>query len=162
MKTIAEQITALEAKRMASASRRDAVMQKAVEEDRTTDAAEQEEFDSLDATVNAIDSDLVRLHAVEKSQASAAKPVVRAGTGEARSAIRVDTAQPKLPPGIAFARYVIAKAVSFKEMVPASEIARQRWPDHPDIELALKAAVAPGSSTTMPVHMPLNWSVGPL
>ena len=78
MKTIAEQITALEAKRQASASRRDAVMQKALEEDRTTDAAEQEEFDSLDATVNAIDSDLVRLHAVEKSQAAAAKPVIKA------------------------------------------------------------------------------------
>ena len=69
MKTIAEQITALEAKRQASASRRDAVMQKAVEEDRTTDVTEQEEFDSLDATVNAIDSDLVRLHAVEEPEA---------------------------------------------------------------------------------------------
>ena len=88
------------------------------------------------------------MHAVEKSQASAAKPVVKAN-GDARSVVRVDTAQPKLPPGIAFARYVIAKAVSFKEMCPASEVARQRWPDHPDIELALKAAVAPGSSTTL-------------
>jgi HK97 family phage major capsid protein/HK97 family phage prohead protease len=148
MKTIAEQITALEAKRMASASRMEDVMQKSLDEDRTSDAAEQDEFDNLSAQVEAIDKDLVRLRAIEKSQATAAKPVVKAN-GEARSVVRVDTAQPKLPPGIAFARYVIAKAVSFKEMQPASEIARQRWPDHPDIELALKAAVLPGSSTTL-------------
>ena len=148
MKTIAEQITALEAKRQASASRMDAVMQKSLDEDRTTDAAEQDEFDMLAAEVEAIDKDLVRLRQVEKSQASAAKPVVKAN-GEARSVVRVDTARPKLDPGIAMARYTIAKAVSFKEMVPASDIARQRWPDYPEIELALKAAVAVGSSTTL-------------
>jgi len=148
MKTIAEQITALEAKRMASASRMEDVMQKSLDEDRTSDAAEQDEFDNLSAQVEAIDKDLVRLRSIEKSQASAAKPVVKAN-GEARSVVRVDTAQQKLPPGIAFARFVIAKAVSFKEMVPADQVARQRWPDHPDIELALKAAVAVGSSTTL-------------
>ena len=42
MKTIAEQITALEAKRQASAAQMEAVMQKSLDEDRTTDAAEQE------------------------------------------------------------------------------------------------------------------------
>lgn len=162
MKTLAEQITALEAKRMASASRMEDVMQKSLEEDRTSDAAEQDEFDNLSAQVEAIDKDLVRLRAIEKSQATAAKPITKAGTDMTRSSIRVDTAQPKLPPGIAFARFVIAKAVSFKEMVPASEVARQRWPDHPDIELALKAAVAPGSSTTLATLVQPNVMAGEL
>ena len=149
MKTLAEQISALEAKRMASATRMEAVMQKSLDEERTTDQAEQEEYDNLSAEVDAIDADLVRLHRQERQQANAAKPVVKAGTDVSRSPVLVSTAQPKLPPGIAFARYVIAKAVSFKEMVPATEIAKQRWPDHPEIELALKAAVLPGSSTTL-------------
>ena len=151
MKTIAEQITALEAKRMASATRMEAVMQKSLDENRTSDTAEQDEFDNLSAEVEAIDKDLVRLRAIEKAQANGAKPVVKAGTTSEGAAARssIVVSQPKLPPGIAFARLAIAKAVSFKEMVPAHEIARQRWPDHPEIELALKAAVAVGSSTTL-------------
>ncbi|HMJ29326.1 MAG TPA: HK97 family phage prohead protease, partial [Xanthobacteraceae bacterium] len=67
MKTIAEQITALEAKRMASATRMEAVMQKTLDEDRTSDAAESEEFDRLEGEVAAIDKDLVRLRQVEKA-----------------------------------------------------------------------------------------------
>jgi HK97 family phage major capsid protein/HK97 family phage prohead protease len=151
MKTIAEQITALENKRAANAARMDAVMQKTIDEDRTTEAAEQDEFDKLAAELDAIDKDLTRLRQVEKAAAFAAKPIKAPTASEGvsvRNGISVIGA-PKLDKGIAFARYVIAKAVSFKEMVPATEIARQRWPDHPEIELSLKAAVAPGSSTTL-------------
>jgi len=61
MKTIAEQITALENKRAASATRMEAVMQKSLDEDRTTKADEQESFDTLQGEVEAIDKDLVRL-----------------------------------------------------------------------------------------------------
>src|SRR5262245_541576 len=49
MKTIAEQISALEAKRQASAARMDAVMKNSLDEDRTSSADEQEEFDTLAA-----------------------------------------------------------------------------------------------------------------
>jgi HK97 family phage major capsid protein/HK97 family phage prohead protease len=151
VKTIAEQITALENKRAASASRMDEVMQKTLDEDRTTNADEADEVDKLNAEVEAVDKDLVRLRQIERMKAFAAKPVFKAENAregaDARGGIIVT--QPKLPPGIAFARYVIAKAVSFKEMQPADLIARQRWPDHPEIELALKAAVAPGSSSSL-------------
>jgi hypothetical protein len=64
MKTIAEQITALENKRAASAARMEAVMQKTLDEERTSDAEEQEEFDRLSNDVEAIDKDLVRLRQV--------------------------------------------------------------------------------------------------
>src|SRR4029077_16649639 len=57
MKTIAEQITALENKRAASATRMEAVMQKSLDEDRTSEEAEQTEFDDLNSTVEAIDKD---------------------------------------------------------------------------------------------------------
>jgi len=149
MKTLAEQISALEARRMASATRMEAVMQKSLDEERTTNQEEQDEYDNLSGEVDAIDADLVRLHRQERQQAAAAKPVVKSGGDILRAPISVTTARPKMGPGIGLARQAIAKAVSFKEMVPASEIARQRWPDYPEIELELKAAVAVGSSTTL-------------
>jgi HK97 family phage prohead protease/HK97 family phage major capsid protein len=78
MKTIAEQLAALEAKRAANAARMEAVMQKAVDEDRTSDAAEEEEFDKLSSEVDAIDKDLVRLRRLEATKAATAKPVTKA------------------------------------------------------------------------------------
>ena len=78
MKTIAEQLAALEAKRMASAARMEAVMQKSLDEDRTTDTAEAEEIDTLSAEVEAIDRDLVRLRQIEKTKAAEARPVAKA------------------------------------------------------------------------------------
>src|SRR5262245_36538790 len=67
MKTITEQITALEAKRAANAARMDEVMKKSLDEDRTSTAEEQEEFDNLSAQVEAIDKDLVRLRKLENT-----------------------------------------------------------------------------------------------
>jgi HK97 family phage prohead protease/HK97 family phage major capsid protein len=88
MKTIAEQIAALEAKRQASAARMDAVMEKSLDEDRTTTAEEQEEFDNLSAEVEAIDKDLVRLRRLETAKAVAAKPVIKAETTQEGSLSR--------------------------------------------------------------------------
>jgi HK97 family phage prohead protease len=153
MKTIAEQITALEAKRAASAARMEDVMQKTLEEDRTSDAGEQDEFDSLNATVEAIDKDLVRLRAVEKAKAFTAKPVIKADTArdgaEARSSIMVK-AQPKLGPGIAYARMVKCMALSHKQYRPAVDIARELYgPDSIVVdELVTKAPVPAGSTIT--------------
>ena len=75
MKTIAEQITALENKRAASAARMDTIMQTTLDEDRTTNADEQDEFDRLSGEVDAVDKDLVRLRQVEKTKAVTAKAV---------------------------------------------------------------------------------------
>jgi HK97 family phage prohead protease len=88
MKTLSEQISALEAKRQASASRMDAVMQKSLDEDRTSDAAEQEEFDTLASEVEAIDKDLVRLRKLETAKASTAKPVIKAESTQQGSLAR--------------------------------------------------------------------------
>ena len=75
MKTIAEQITALENKRAASAARMDTIMQTTLDEERTTNADEQDEFDRLSGEVDAVDKDLVRLRQVEKTKAVTAKAV---------------------------------------------------------------------------------------
>ncbi|RWR16428.1 hypothetical protein D2T30_21800 [Sinirhodobacter populi] len=52
MATIAEQIAALQAARATKSARMEAVMQKSMDENRSTDAAEQEEFDTLADDVN--------------------------------------------------------------------------------------------------------------
>jgi HK97 family phage prohead protease/HK97 family phage major capsid protein len=88
MKTISEQISALENKRAASASRMDEVMQKALDEDRTTNAEEQETFDTLAAEVEAVDKDLVRLRQIERAKAFAAKPVMQIEGARAGAAAR--------------------------------------------------------------------------
>ena len=148
MKTIAEQITALEAKRAASASRMEAVMQKSLDEDRTSDAAEQDEFDKLDArsrrsTRTWCGCARSRGQGV-RGQAGASRPAPRR---RACVRSRVETAQPKLPPGIAFAQLGDRKGRSrSRRWCRHPRSPRQRWPDHADIEFALKAAVAPGSS----------------
>jgi HK97 family phage prohead protease len=80
MKTLAEQIAALEAKRQASAAQMEIVMQKTLDEDRTSDAAEQETFDTLASEVEAIDKDLTRLRKLESAKAVTAKAVARAET----------------------------------------------------------------------------------
>ena len=80
MKTLAEQISALEAKRQASAAQMEVVMQKTLDEDRTSDAAEQETFDTLAVEVEAIDKDLTRLRKLEAAKAVTAKAVARAET----------------------------------------------------------------------------------
>jgi HK97 family phage major capsid protein/HK97 family phage prohead protease len=154
MKTIAEQITALEAKRTASAARMEAVMQKTLDEDRTSDAAEQEEFDSLQGTVEALDKDLVRLRQVEKTKALAAKPVTKAEKAEDGAAMRggsiVVRTPPKLGPGIGFVQRIRAEYLSHRQYRPAGDIAAELYgPDSPvTMELMTKANVVAGSTIT--------------
>jgi HK97 family phage prohead protease len=158
MKTIAEQITALEAKRSASAARMEAVMQKTLDEDRTSDAAEQEEFDSLQGTVEALDKDLVRLRQVEKTKAFAAKPVIKAENGHdgsaARGGIISVKAPPRLEPGIGFAQRLRCEILSHRQYRPAGDIAVELYgPDSPvTLELTQKANVVAGSTISG------NWS----
>lgn len=151
-KTIAEQITALEATRAAKMARMEEVMQKSIDDGRSTDANEQEEFDELQASTEAIDKDLVRLKALERAKAGAAKPIGKIdktedGTRE-RSGIRFDP--PKLLPGIAFARLARVKALAKLDGESPRTVAKELYgEDSPVFRLLSKAAV-PAATTTDP------------
>ena len=80
MKTIAEQISALEAKRQASAARMEAVMQKIARRGSHQRCRRAGEFDTLATEVEAIDKDLTRLRKLEAAKAVTAKSVIRAET----------------------------------------------------------------------------------
>jgi len=152
MKTIAEQITALEAKRSASAARMETVMQKSLDEDRTSDAGEQEEFDNLSSEVEALDKDLVRLRKIEQAKAFAARPVIKAETAQDGAAARggsiIVKPQPKLEPGQLFAQKVKCQALSQKVFRPASEIAAEMYGSDSAIVAEFKANVPAGTSIT--------------
>lgn len=154
-KTIAEQIGSFEATRQAKSARMDEIMDASAEKGETLDAEAQEEYDGLAIELKAIDEHLVRLRERERTAAAAA--VVAKGENEDEASRSRSPAPPvghgirmqsALPKGIAFTRMVIAKLISSREYISPVEVAKQRWPDMPELQTALKAAVTMGSTTT--------------
>ena len=134
MKTVSDQIRNLENTRAAKGARMHEVATKSMEEGRSMDEAEAEEFDALDDEIKTIDADLVRLRKLEQMQVRAAAPV-DAGTQRAASASRAGApavivnreAEEKFV-GQNYTRILIAKALSIWDQgVSPSVIAQKRW-----------------------------------
>ena len=150
MKTVTEQIAALESTRAANAARMEEVMQKSMEDGRSTDAAEQEEFDTLEQENIAIDGDLKRFRALEKSKAATAKPVETVRTVEDGTANRASVQIKRtetLAPGIRFARVVKCIGMGQGSRREALEIAKEKYPHDETIINIMKAAVAAGTTS---------------
>ena len=145
-KTIQEQIAALEAQRAATAARMTEIMQKGAEDGRTTDAAEQEEFDNLETELELIDADLKRFRALEKAQIASAKPVtqeirsVEQGSA-ARGALAPVQIRKDLPKGTGFIRLMGARWLGHQRGMAPAEVAKQMFGDTPDVEMILRAGI---------------------
>jgi HK97 family phage major capsid protein/HK97 family phage prohead protease len=147
--TTAEQITAFENTRAAKDGRRVELMTKASEDGVTLDDAQTTEYDTLTNEIASVDAHLTRLRALELSQRSLAKPVVV--TPEAtRAASPVITVKANVPKGTGFTRYAMAMCATRGNRMEAIEYAKQWHDSTPEVELALKAAVAPGDTVTTP------------
>lgn len=149
MKTTAEQIAAFEAKRAAAVARMKELMDKAGEEQRSLEQEESDEYEQLKAQVKSTDEHLVRLREHEEVMKAQAAPV-SGGEPEAASRSRsgIITVRSNVAKGTAFTRYAMALARSKGNIMQAVEIAKQ-WKDTtPVVELALKAAVDPGNTTS--------------
>ncbi|WP_043620469.1 phage major capsid protein [Ensifer sp. ZNC0028] len=155
MKTIAEQIAALEASRLAKAARMAEVMQKSIDEGRSTDQAEQEEFDTLESEIGALDGDLKRLRSLEKAQALTAKPVIAsqikssdAGTTSRLGApVVIKADKDEAFEGQNYTRMVIAKTLARIDDLSAVGVAHKRWGrSNPQLVESIKAAVAGGGT----------------
>lgn len=145
MKTIQEQIAALEAKRSATAARMAEIMQKGADDGRTTDAAEQEEFDNLEAELAPIDADLKRFKSLEKAQIATVRPVsqeirtVEAGTAaRSRAPVLIKRDYPK---GTGFIRLIASKWVGHQRGMNPADIAKQMFGDMPEVEMVLRAGI---------------------
>ena len=153
-RTIAEQITAFETKRAASVARLESVIQKSVDEGRSMEDAEQEEFDALEAEVATIDKQLASLRKVEATKANTARTIIKVANSEDGSAARggdrvVVKTQPKLQPGIAFARFAKVKAVSRLDAKDDVKIAERMYgPDSEVVGIFKANEVAPGANAS--------------
>ena len=157
MKTIAEQIAGFEATRVAKSARMTDLMNAASEGGVTLDADQTVEYDDLDTEVKSIDAHLVRLAALERSNAAAAKPVVatdiKSGS-DARGAVAVVKGS-NLPAGTAFTRYAMALALGKGNLMQSVEIAKGWHDSTPEVETVLRAAVSAGSTTDADWAKPL-------
>lgn len=151
MKTIAEQIVAFEAELQAKQAKLTEIQGKAMEEGRTKDASEKEEFDTLREEIKSIELELKDLRELEAAQAKQAKPVGTPKTAAEGSAARVPVTikAPAAEPGIRFARYVRCIGLAHKSHRDPAVIARELYGERdPQIVDIVKAAVIASNTTT--------------
>lgn len=154
--TIQEQIKSFQDKRTTHEARMTAIMAKAGETGSTLDEAEQEEYDTLETEVESINKHLSRLDKEEKRLVANATRVTAQNTGTAAAASEtrgggngtgIVQVRSALPKGTTFSRWAIAQIESRGDRYRAVDIAKQYWPEHPEVELILRAAVAAGTTT---------------
>jgi HK97 family phage major capsid protein/HK97 family phage prohead protease len=143
--TITDQISSFEHTRQAKHDALTALMTKAAEGGVTLDAAQTEEYDTLEREVTSLDAHLTRLRALEETNKKAAVPV--APTPAAPRPTPVIQVKANVEPGTGFVRYAQALMATKGSIIGAYEYAK-RWDDTtPEVALALKAAVAAGTTT---------------
>lgn len=160
-KTIAEQITAFKTLRDQKSARMDEIMDEAAEKGETLDAAQKEEFDTLEGELKEVDEHIKRLEARQAKGAETAKDVNGNDVDPAKAALEarqpgpiIKVRNPQLAKGIGFARYVGAMAAAQGNRLEAAEFAK-RWKDStPEVEASLRmpvdvirTAVAAGTTT---------------
>lgn len=151
MATLAEQISAFETKRGALVAANETIINKAADEGRTLDAAEEEQFDNNQADIEAIDKHLVRLRGMEKAVAVRAVPAAGATADEGAASRRgeiVVKAQPKLAPGIGFARIARVKALAKLDGDSVREKARELYGEESVTYAFFAKAAVPAATTT--------------
>lgn len=152
MNTIPEQILNFENTRAARSARMVALMTKSGDAGTTLDAAESEEYDTLKREVDSVDAHLVRLRELETLQIKTATAITATtatdATAQRGGAAPVITVKANVAPGTAFTRFVMAKIHGKNSISDAIRYAESRkdWMDQtPEVLLALKAAVNPGT-----------------
>lgn len=161
-KTFSEQVIDLEHARAAKEAAMAEIMQKAVDESRSTDENERDNFDDLQREVEAIDGDLKRLRVLERQMLVKAQPV-QANTiadGAAARAPQIRVQAQQMPPGVRMARVAKCLAMAEGSRPEALRIGKTFYAsDLPTIatleaaanygavsDMAIKAAVPAGST----------------
>lgn len=150
---VSEQLTARKAELKTKTLRLEELMGKD-----DLDTQEVDERDALTSEIKGLSGDVERLSVLEKARAASAVSVIAAPAQKTalddhgRTKQHVSVEEPKLPPGIQFVRMIgcqVAAALGAMQghFKSAQEIARERYPSSEKIQLALKAAVAPATTT---------------
>lgn len=148
----AEQISAFETKRASLVAANEAIMKAAADEGATLDADQSEKFDENEADIAEIDKHLDRLRKAEKSAKAKATPVNGENADDAsrsRGGERIQIkSQPKLAPGVEFARLAKVRAVARLDNERAIDVAERMYGENSNVYGLVKAAVVAGSTTS--------------
>lgn len=158
---IADQIRGLEATRAAKVGRLENLTQKSVDEGRSLDEAEAEEFDTVESEIATIDADLSRMKKLESLMAQGARSVSTSTTGEDELVRRAASerggssnrgatiivasrdVEEKFQ-GQSYTRKIIARALAQIEGRSAGAIAQERWgKTNPTLVAIIKANEVP-------------------
>lgn len=146
MATFLEQVAALKATRESKMTEMKSIAQKSVDEQRSMDTAEAEQFDTINGEIKRLDSDISRLSTLAEMDKASAKPIGEAdqqhkgvadGQGY-RVPVQVKHTE-KLEPGIAFARYAICLAKAKFNPQMAFQLAAKHYPGTESVVKTLKA-----------------------
>lgn len=148
---IQEQITSYENMRASKHARMTALMTKSVEEGRTFDSQENDEYADLSREVADLDNHILKLKDFEKTIITTATPVTgvtsQKTATEVRGGTNVITVTPMVPKGTAFTRKIMAIAATRGNKWEAAEYAKRWDSTTPEVHLELKAAIAAGTTT---------------
>lgn len=151
MKTISEQIAGFQSTRDQKFNEMNALMTKSAETGDTLDEAQGQQYETLKGEVEACDKHIARLKELEAFNKAAAVVVTGGNQDDAsrsRAAMPVISVKENLPPGIGFARMVMAKVVARLDHRYVLDVAKEMFPS--DARLLghfQKANVAAGSTT---------------
>ena len=149
---LAEQIRAFEEKRAALVAANEELISKAAEEGATLDAEQAEQFDENEADIAEIDKHLDRLRKMEKAAKAKAVPAEGGNADDAnasRGGQRIEVKkQPKLAPGIEFARLAKVRAVARLDNERPLDVAKQMYGEDSNVFGLVKAAVVAGSTAS--------------
>lgn len=132
-----EQIKSFKETRAQQVAAMESIQQKAMDEGRSKDAAEQEEFDTASDQIKAIDREIKDLEAMEALNVAKAAPVPDI-TRQRERVPAVAKNTEKLEPGILFARYAMCKMASQGNPSMAAELAKSHYPQHEGIVKSLE------------------------
>jgi HK97 family phage major capsid protein/HK97 family phage prohead protease len=146
----AEQITHWSNTRAPMVARMSEIMAASADNGATLDESAATEYDGLDVKVKGIDAQLSRLRNLEASNAAVATPitaVTRQADASAQRGGHVVSIRPNVPKGTAFVRSAMALLRAKGDTMRALDYAKAWHDSTPEVELMIKAAVAPGSTT---------------
>lgn len=139
-KTFAEQVADLKATRDAKTASIKELAQKSVDEGRSMDTAESEQFDTIKGEIKRLDADIERLSSLVELDKLTAKAV---DDGEkrdlpAKAPLELKSTE-KLEPGIAFARYAMCLTAAKGNKAEAFQLAQRHYPKTEAVVKTLKA-----------------------
>lgn len=153
-KSLADQIAAMKNTIEEKAARMEEIQQSAIDDGRTKDASEREEFETLSDEIKALNKELDDLREMERIQMRRAKAVEPEPMAEPASDIRpagvvhARAKAPKLDAGIEFARLARVKGLAFMTQGNPVDIARGLYGEDSSTVQIVKATVSPGTTVS--------------